>query len=145
MVKMEEYIESSIETPIRVRFRDTDAMGHVNNAVFLTYLELARIDYFFNRFKVVKPLDLSFILARVEIDFKRPITMADNPLVQVWVSRIGKSSWSFSYRITDKKDKTITFALANSVQVAFDYKKNTSIPLPQEFKDQLMKDLKQKS
>ncbi|MFN4071655.1 MAG: acyl-CoA thioesterase, partial [Thermus caldifontis] len=61
-----------VSVPIQVRFRDLDALGHVNNAVYLTYFEVARAAYF-QRLKEDWLEKGHFILARAEVDFLRPI------------------------------------------------------------------------
>jgi len=109
------------ESTIQIRFRDTDGMGHVNNAVYATYLEHARFDWYRTHFGSKPLTDFSFILARLEIDYRRPITLASQPVVAIWVTDIGASAWTFEYRIYDAIDPGITYAEAKSVQVAFNY------------------------
>jgi acyl-CoA thioester hydrolase len=65
-----------VVVPIQVRFRDLDALGHVNNAVYLTYLEVARAAYF-SRLEPDWVGKGHFILARAEVDFLRPILLED--------------------------------------------------------------------
>lgn len=117
---------------IEVRFSDFDPMGHVNNAVFLTYLEMVRINYIQ---KLMKDNDLDyrkygFILAHVSIDYKKPIE--DHCITaEIWISKIGTTSFDFSYRLYE--DKTI-YAIAASIQVMYDYKEKSKIPIPAELK-----------
>ena len=60
----------------RVRFRDLDAMGHVNNAVFLTYIESARVAFLQSTSARLPTLeDISIIVARIEIDFRAPVAL----------------------------------------------------------------------
>jgi len=72
-----------------VRFRDCDAMGHVNNAVYSTYLEEARIG-------VLGDL-IDFILARVEIDFRSELRAAEEVEVRTRCSRVGRKSFDLEY------------------------------------------------
>lgn len=129
-------------TNIQLRFRDTDGMGHVNNAVFLTYLELARIEFFKEFFDVNKPQDISFILVRVEIDFKRPITLKDEIAVVLWVKSIGNTSWLFEYKIIDSNNSDIIFSEAKSAQIVFNYDTNKKEIIPPKFKAFLEKNIK---
>ena len=112
------------ETP--VRFGDTDAMGHVNNAKFLTYLEDARVGFFVA--ETGSGLGLGgMILARTEIDFVRPILFGAGPVrTSAWVERIGSKSFSMGYRM--EQDGQVV-ARATSVQVAYDYAAGASRPL----------------
>ena len=124
-------------TNIQIRFRDTDGMGHINNAVFLTYLELARIEFFKTLFEVKESHDISFILARVEIDFRIPINLKDEPVVVLWVKTIGNTSWVFGYSIVDANDNNKIFANATSVQVVFNYKTNQKENITPDFRTKL--------
>jgi acyl-CoA thioester hydrolase len=127
------------KTKIQMRFRDTDGMGHVNNAVFLTYLESARIAFFKENFTVVQPKDISFILAHVNIDFKLPITLNDNPEVITRVKSIGSTSWWFEHKIIDSKITEKIFAEAKSVQVVYNYDTKKKEPIPEDFREILQK------
>jgi acyl-CoA thioester hydrolase len=102
----------------RVRFRDCDAMGHVNNAVFSTYLEEARID-------VLGGL-APFILARVEIDFRSQLRAGEEIEIGSRCSRIGSKSFDLEHQI--RADGRVV-ADAKSVLVAYDYETEASVPL----------------
>lgn len=112
------------ETP--VRFGDTDAMGHVNNATFLTYLEDARVGLFVA--ETGSSLGLGgMILARTEVDFVRPILFGTGPVrTTAWVERVGTKSFSMGYTMEQEGE---VVARATSVQVAYDYAAGASRPL----------------
>jgi acyl-CoA thioester hydrolase len=78
-------------TPIEVRFRDLDPLGHVNNAVYLTYAELGRMHYF--RAVGADGAGGNFILARAEVDFLRPVHLGEHLEVLTRVPRVGNSSF----------------------------------------------------
>ena len=103
-----------------VRFRDCDAMGHVNNAVYSTYLEEARIG-------VLGALS-GFILARVEIDFRAELRMGEEIEVRTRCSRIGTKSFDLEHVIA-ADDRVV--AEAKSVLVAYDYELGASVPVPE--------------
>jgi acyl-CoA thioester hydrolase len=105
----------------RVRFRDCDAMGHVNNAVYSTYLEEARIG-------VLGDL-IDFILARVEIDFRSELRNGEDVEVRTRCSRIGTKSFDLEHVIS--ADGRVV-AEAKSVLVAYDYERGESVPVPEE-------------
>ncbi len=104
---------------IEVRFRDLDLLGHVNNAVYLTYLEVARTSYY------EEVLDMSFDqrdevdfnLVNVEMDFLRPVEFKDDVEVGVRTVDVGDSSMSTEYRVDVEGE---TAAEASTVQVAVD-------------------------
>ena len=72
-----------ITTPIQARFVDTDALGHVNNAVLVSYTEIGRVDLF-NR---VRQRMGNLILARVAIDFERQVKLLDEISVKTRITR----------------------------------------------------------
>lgn len=106
---------------IQTRFRDTDAMGHINNAVYLSYLESARLEYMRQVFGITRYGDVNFILARAEIDYRSPAFCGEVLSVGVRVSRLGGASFTMDYRIEEKATGRLV-AEGRSVQVAYDYK-----------------------
>jgi acyl-CoA thioester hydrolase len=107
----------------RVRFRDCDSLGHVNNAVYLTYLEEARVDMR-NQFGLEWT---QMILARCEIDFRDQVSVGEEVEVTMWPSRVGNKSFDLSYEL-EVGDRLV--AEAKTVLVAYDYERGESIPLP---------------
>jgi acyl-CoA thioester hydrolase len=125
---------------IQMRFRDIDGMGHVNNAVYLSYAELARTQ-FYMKFASRRTLDeIDFILAHVDIDFESQAVWGDQIQVAVWPSKIGTSSFTLSYEITEKRSGRV-LARARSVLVSYDYEKKKSKPIPAPFRAVLEKHL----
>jgi acyl-CoA thioester hydrolase len=121
-------------TPVQVRFRDTDAFGHVNNAVFFSYIELARIRYFLDVLQLGQPFDrLPLILARVELDFRLPIMFGEDVEVATRVDRIGRSSIAMSHRMTAGADRRLV-GEAQSVLVTYDYSIARPMPVPEEWR-----------
>ena len=108
---------------VQTRFRDTDAMGHVNNAVYLSYLELARMEYVRRVFDVTHYSGVDFILARAEVDYRSPTMPGETLLVGIRVTRLGGASFDFSYRVEDKASGRLV-AEAKTVQVCYDYRAN---------------------
>ena len=121
-----------VVVPVQVRFRDLDAMGHVNNAVFLTYLEIGRMVYYRELMGLTRPQEFNFILARMEIDFRSPIELGDSVFVGIRVSRVGNKSFHFEYEIREGESGRLV-AEATSVQVMYDYRQRTTIPVSPEF------------
>jgi acyl-CoA thioester hydrolase len=112
--------------PIQIRFRDTDAMGHVNNAVYLTYLEVARTAYWERVFAIPSYNEVDFIVARVEIDFRRPLFIQDQATVWIRVNEIGEKSFRFAYEVVTADGVA---ASAETIQVMFDYQASRSKPM----------------
>jgi acyl-CoA thioester hydrolase len=113
---------------LEVRFRDCDALGHVNNAVYLTYLEQAR----FNHWRAIGAAALSggagipgLILARAEIDYRRPAKFGDVLEVRLGIAAIGRTSFTYEYEIVDVEGQLV--ASARTVIVRYDYSTNRPV------------------
>jgi acyl-CoA thioester hydrolase len=119
--------------PVEVRFNDIDGMGHVNNALFLTYLEHCRMRFFTEEAGSKSERDFPFILAHAAIDYRAPLKIGHHPVVKMWTSRIGGKSWDFDYEIKDAKT-SVVYATAKTVQVAYDYQLEKSDVLEGELK-----------
>jgi len=124
-------------TTLQVRFRDTDAFGHVNNAVFFTYIELARIRYLLDVLRPAEPFDrLPLILARVELDFRSPIMFGEEVEVETQVDRIGRSSIAMSHRLTVGVDHRLV-GESQSVLVTYDYAIARPMPVADEWRQRI--------
>ena len=124
---------------IPVRFRDLDAMGHVNNAVFFTYFEIGRESFRFDNIsnQIDKSLS-SFILAHISCDYIRPITIGTQLTLTLAVKKIGSKSFEYLYILSDSTDESIEYARGESVQVCYDYAQNKSIEISPEFRARLL-------
>ena len=128
-----------VKVPIQVRWRDLDALGHVNNAVYLTYFELARLGYIRALLgedaeidpRTLLPADFQFILAEVTCHYRSPATLRDRLMATIWVSQVGRKSFVFEYRITDEGTGRL-IAEGCSTQVWYDYAAGESRPVPKE-------------
>lgn len=118
------------EVPIQVRFRDLDPMGHVNNAVYGTYFEVGREAFFREVFGVVDATDFEFILAHLEVDYRRPARYHDALVLGLRVSAVGTTSFAFEYLLRCGEE---VVARGRSVQVCFDYAAGKKKPLSREF------------
>jgi acyl-CoA thioester hydrolase len=118
--------------PVELRFADVDAMNHVNNAVFVTFLELARLRLWQERFGFAgSARDIPIIVARVSVDYRSPIGLEDRILVGVGVKEIGRTSFTLAYAIEASGRLA---ADAETVQVFFDYTTRTPTPIPAELR-----------
>ena len=119
-----------------VRFRDCDPMGHANNAVYLTYLEQARLAHWRSLWDFGSRPDVpGVILARAEIDFRRPARYGDVLEVRIGLAAIGRTSFTYDYEIVDEAGNLI--ATAKSVLVMYDYAAARPVPIPEEIRAQL--------
>jgi acyl-CoA thioester hydrolase len=112
---------------IVVRFADTDAMGHVNNAKYLTYCEIARIQYWTDI--TGEPISLgtegaeSLILAEARITYRAPAFHGEIVTVDTRATRIGRSSFTLEHRLLAcvKGDTPRLVAISESILVRYDY------------------------
>ena len=121
---------------VQVRFADTDALGHVNNAVYLEYLELARVEWIRRVLGAVETKDFGVILARVEIDYKSPAFHHETLVAGVKVVELGGASMLMEYRIEDKKTGRLV-AQAKTVMVGYDYRENRVKRWPDEVREKV--------
>src|SRR2546426_2856107 len=130
----------AFELEITPRFRDIDSLGHVNNAVYLTYMEGARTKYYMKTANRKRLEELDFIFASAKIDYRSPILWGEVVVVRVWPTRIGNASFTLAYEMRVKGDGRLV-AEAESVQVAYDYAAKKSTPIPSAFRKALEREL----
>lgn len=104
---------------IPVRFRDLDPMGHVNNSVYFTYLEVARTAYWQELHHDYSYDVLDFVVARAECDFVSAAILRETVRVEVRLSRIGTSSFVLDYELFDEQSERLV-ARGETVQVMID-------------------------
>jgi acyl-CoA thioester hydrolase len=118
------------KTLIPIRFADIDAFGHVNNAIYLTYFEIARSTYWEEVIKWDWD-EVGIIIRRSVVDYLKPILLTDEIYTYVKTSRIGTSSFDLDYiivKIVDGKEEICTSG--QTLCVTFDYKTNKPVPIP---------------
>ena len=124
--------------PIQVRWGDMDALGHVNNAVYLTYLEQARIHYTRNTLKLWDGgiTQVGVIMARVEIDFKLPLIAVDDVHIFTRTIRLGRSSFTTEQWVMRGGDDGLEAASRALVTVVvYNYAAGKPTPIPDEWRN----------
>jgi len=114
-------------TDVQVRFADSDALGHINNASFATYAEMARLQFLSTLGESVERM----ILANLVIDFRRQVSVTDAVHVDSWVERLGTSSMAIAHTIFANGERA---ADIKSVVVYFDYASSKAMPLTEEMR-----------
>ncbi|MCE2840208.1 MAG: acyl-CoA thioesterase [Bacteroidetes bacterium] len=150
-------------SPVHLRWADIDALQHVNNAVYLSYFEQARIDYF----RALGCWDwnkVGMILARTEVDYLRPLLIRDRAWVLTRTVHLGSKSFTMEYLIVRKasdwsadlrpcerntpgvvpqelmeQGPLQSITKARSVLVAFDFESNQSVPVPEPYRDAILR------
>jgi acyl-CoA thioester hydrolase len=126
--------------PIEVRYGDLDPQGHVNNAKFLTYFEQARLAYWIQLgiFTTDQSfMELGIILADVHITYLAPVYYGQNIRVGVRVANLGNKSMTWEQNIIDA-DTDKELAKGEVVVVAYDYKEEKTISIPQEWREKII-------
>ncbi len=122
--------------PVDLRFRDIDAVGHVNNVVYLTYMETARILWWIEVTGHRDFRNFGMILARTEIDYRVPASWGDRMEVGVRCASMRRSSFVLEFRVAEP-DGGRVFADARKVLVHYDYDAGRSVPLPPGLREKL--------
>jgi acyl-CoA thioester hydrolase len=116
------------------RFSDIDVYHHVNNAVYLTYFEEARV-----AFSTASGLRARFtracstILAHAEIDYKAPAYLGDELHIEVAAGNVGRSSYDYVYTVRRPATGSI-IAIGRTVQVCFNFETNSVVRVPEDWK-----------
>jgi acyl-CoA thioester hydrolase len=113
---------------IQVIFRDVDAMGHVNNAVYFTYLETARTQFFFQGLHLASLTQLPVILAEARCSYRSAAHFGETLVIGLGIDRIGNKSFDIVYQISAEDGRLV--AEARTVMVTYDYEKEATIAIP---------------
>jgi acyl-CoA thioester hydrolase len=123
--------------PVEVRFRDLDAFGHVNNVVYLTYMESARLAYWAHVTGRRDWRQLEMILARTEIDYRAPAGLDERLQVGVRCVSMRRSSFVLEFEVSEVGTGRVV-AEARKVLVHYDYAAGQPKPLTDEMRKQLL-------
>jgi len=104
---------------LEVRFRDLDALGHVNNAVYLTYFEIVRTHYWKHLFGLPPAQNWGFVMVRTECNYRSPALLGETIDIKARVSSLKNSSFTFEYRLTESQTGRL-IADGVSVQACYD-------------------------
>src|SRR5580704_8955728 len=133
----EEKAKFKFKMKLDIRWSDMDEMRHVNNAVYLTYFEQARV-YYFHESCQWDWNKIGAILANAHVDYIKPVVFPNPTYVYVRTSKLGNKSFEIQYLITSevngKEEITTT---GYTVMVMFDYKTNASVPMPDYLKERI--------
>lgn len=124
-------LPSPFVVDIQMRFRDTDRLGHVNNATVATYAEIGRLEYF----RAAGANLTSMILARLALDFRRQIYLGQSVQIETRTLSIGTSSITIRQNVL--ADGEVATEI-ESVIVCFDYDAQRAVPVPDRLRNMLM-------
>ncbi len=123
------------EISLEVAFRDIDAMGHVNNAVFFAYFETVRIKFMADILEHsslvgTELLDLPLILVEASCTYKSPALLSEKIYIGVGISRFGTKSFDMLYRIQGEDGRLVAYG--RTVQVMYDYIHRSAFRIPED-------------
>ena len=120
--------------PLETRYPDYDTKGHINNAVYLTYFEIARARAWLQ----VRDgeVDFPFILAEASVRYASEGMIGDPLDIEITTTEIRRKAWVWSYRILDRRDERLV-ADGRTVQVMYDYAARAAIEIPEPLKSRL--------
>lgn len=121
-----------VEVKVQVRFNDLDAYGHVNNTNYLDFMEYARTNSFGPMVEEGLKTGIWYIVASINIKYKKPILFGEDVYVKVWVSEAKGAKFTIRYVIHDGKGKT--FAVAESVHAAL----NSALGVPVRVSEEIL-------
>ena len=124
-------------TPVSLRFSDEDSMGHINNVAYAAYVEQARVA-FIDAFLRNRGEGIDYILASVNIDYRREMHFPGTVDIGARLIRIGNKSITTGYGLFKDGENVAT---AGSVNVFFDTKNGKTIPIPDNLRSILDKEL----
>lgn len=124
---------------LQLRWNDMDALGHVNNAIFITYFETARGYYMMEACPGWDWRKHMFVIANVHVDFKKEMVLLDQkPTVWMRTSKLGKKSFTLEYVITSEKNGVqVIHAKGTTTQIMFDMRQRTTIEIEPWMKENL--------
>lgn len=123
-----------MRVPIDVRYSDYDTKNHVNNAVYLTYFEIARARAWVDG--VQGDPEFPVILAEAQVRYVKPASYGMPLVCDITTSEVRNRSWTWSYRILDARDESLV-AEGKTVQVYYDYDAGKPAPIPDDLRARL--------
>jgi acyl-CoA thioester hydrolase len=128
-------IEFNHQEVIQIRFNDIDVLGHVNNAVQITYFDFGKVKYFQTlKSQVIDWSGSDLVMVNFNVDFLEPIFLSNHIVVKTKVYEIGNKSLKLVQIIKDYETGHIK-SVCRAVMCGFNPKTNTSLPISEEWRE----------
>jgi acyl-CoA thioester hydrolase len=122
---------------IHVRFSDLDLLGHVNNTIYLSYFEIARVHYFGKLIgKDWNWKKYGVVLVKNEVEYLKPVLLNDKPYIEIKTTHLGNKSFTLSYELTVDG---VIYTKGSSTLVCFDSTRNETISIPEVMREGLLR------
>lgn len=136
---LEDLKKFHLQTPIAIRYADLDTLHHVNNAVYLMYLEEARLHYAKQVLEWNGDLNqIDMVLANVHVEYLLPIFLHSPLVIHTRVSKLGNKSFEIEYLFVIEEVERKIATYASTTLVYFDLKSQKSIPIPQDVRKKIL-------
>lgn len=120
---------------LKVRFYETDALGHVNNTVIPAWFETGRLPVFELFTEQGNPYEVSLIVANLNVDFLRPIFFGYPVTLKTYIARIGSSSFDVASEVWQRDQLC---AKGTTILVNYDYKNEASVAIGESIRQKLV-------
>lgn len=114
-----------------VRWGDMDSFNHVNNAVYLRYLEEARVQWLAGIAGISLTDRIAPVLAASHVNYRKPIEWPHEIVVELFIEKLGNSSLTMGHRMLAAEDSTVLYSDGSVVMVWIDTHTGNSVPLPE--------------
>jgi acyl-CoA thioester hydrolase len=125
---------NSFETTIEIRYRDIDTMGHVSSPMYYDYMQSAYLSYMHDLLKIDKLKKLPHIMVKTSCEYISQAKYGDSIIVLSRIVKFGTKSFEMEHVMHIDDDRRELVAKAVSTHVMFDYEKQATYPVPDEFK-----------
>lgn len=122
---------------VPIRWGDMDAMGHVNNTLYFRYMEIARLDWFFQMGMPADPNGEGPVIANAFCNFIRQFEYPGDVLVRTYVGTLGRSSFDTFHEMLRTDDPQTVYANGGATVVWVDFPKQSSVPMPESLRKHL--------
>lgn len=129
--------ETGYTTHIEVKYRDTDSMGHVSSPVYYDYLQHAYLSYMFDLLKLPRNQKLPHIMVKTSCEYVQPAFFGDALSIESRVIKFGTKSFEMEHLMRRDDEQNSIVAKGSSTHVMFDYEKNCTTVIPDDFKKQV--------
>ena len=127
-------MRKSFQTDVEIRYRDTDSMGHVSSPVYYDYMQSAYLAYMHDLLEITKLKKLPYIMVKTACEYLAQAKYGDRLTVLSHITKFGTKSFEMEHLMQLADQKRELVARASSVHVMYDYEKQATYPVPEEFK-----------
>lgn len=126
-------MRKSFQTNIVIRYRDTDSMGHVSSPIYYDYMQTAYLDYMHDLLEIPKSEKLPHIMVKTSCEYISQAKYGDKICISSHITKFGTKSFEMEHMMHIDDEKNELVAKATSVHVMFDYEKQATYPVPEDF------------